>query len=87
MTDSLVDSLPSCLPLSSPLPPSPPPSSPSFLSLRHHFAKQDDQKAPVHLTAFLGYKAGMTHIVRDLERPGSSASFLSFFFDLRERPY
>lgn len=31
----------------------------------------DDPKKPVHLTAFLGYKAGMTHIVRDLERPGS----------------
>ncbi|ORY76249.1 60S ribosomal protein L3 [Leucosporidium creatinivorum] len=31
----------------------------------------DNAKAPVHLTAFLGYKAGMTHIVRDLERPGS----------------
>jgi len=26
-----------------------------------------------HLTAFLGYKAGMTHIVRDLDRPGSKA--------------
>src|SRR5262245_28210730 len=26
---------------------------------------------PVHLTAFAGYKAGMTHIVRDLDRPGS----------------
>ena len=35
-------------------------------------SKQDDAKKPVHLTAFLGYKAGMTHIVRDLERPGSS---------------
>lgn len=33
---------------------------------------KDDPKKPVHLTAFLGYKAGMTHIVRDLERPGSS---------------
>ncbi|GAA6044195.1 hypothetical protein JCM8097_006808 [Rhodosporidiobolus ruineniae] len=32
---------------------------------------KDDQKAPVHLTAFLGYKAGMTHVVRDLDRPGS----------------
>ncbi|KAL8276258.1 hypothetical protein RQP46_011332 [Phenoliferia psychrophenolica] len=32
---------------------------------------KDDAKKPVHLTAFLGYKAGMTHIVRDLERPGS----------------
>nr|AGM38939.1 ribosomal protein L3 [Absidia glauca] len=32
---------------------------------------KDDPKRPVHLTAFMGYKAGMTHIVRDLERPGS----------------
>ena len=29
---------------------------------------QDDPKKPVHLTAFLGYKAGMTHIVRELDR-------------------
>lgn len=26
----------------------------------------------MHLTAFLGYKAGMTHIVREVDRPGSS---------------
>ncbi|MCE2196896.1 50S ribosomal protein L3, partial [Streptococcus thermophilus] len=26
---------------------------------------------PVHLTAFLGYKAGMTHIVRVADKPGS----------------
>ncbi|KAJ3402569.1 60S ribosomal protein L3 [Chytriomyces hyalinus] len=32
---------------------------------------KDDAKKPVHLTAFVGYKAGMTHIVRDLDRPGS----------------
>jgi len=32
---------------------------------------KDDAKKPVHMTAFMGYKAGMTHIVRDLERPGS----------------
>ncbi|BFZ57174.1 60S ribosomal protein L3 [Savitreella phatthalungensis] len=31
----------------------------------------DDAKKPVHLTAFMGYKAGMTHVVRDLDRPGS----------------
>lgn len=24
------------------------------------------------MTAFLGYKAGMTHIVREVDRPGSS---------------
>jgi large subunit ribosomal protein L3e len=27
----------------------------------------------VHLTAFLGYKAGMTHVVREVERPGSKS--------------
>ncbi|KAI9221122.1 60S ribosomal protein L3 [Blastocladiella britannica] len=32
---------------------------------------RDDTKKPVHLTAFLGYKAGMTHVVRDLDRPAS----------------
>jgi len=32
---------------------------------------KDDPKKPVHLTAFMGYKAGMTTIVRDLDRPGS----------------
>lgn len=32
---------------------------------------KDDPKKPVHLTAFLGYKAGMTHIVRELDRTGS----------------
>jgi large subunit ribosomal protein L3e len=32
---------------------------------------RDDPKKPVHLTAFLGYKAGMTHVVRELERVGS----------------
>jgi large subunit ribosomal protein L3e len=34
------------------------------------FPKDDKSKAP-HLTAFMGYKAGMTHIVRELDRPGS----------------
>ncbi|KAK5885065.1 hypothetical protein CesoFtcFv8_018815 [Champsocephalus esox] len=29
---------------------------------------KDDPSKPVHLTAFLGYKAGMTHIVRDMRR-------------------
>lgn len=33
---------------------------------------KDDKTKPAHLTAFLGYKAGMTHIVRDIDRPGSS---------------
>ncbi|KAJ0090892.1 hypothetical protein Patl1_14792 [Pistacia atlantica] len=32
---------------------------------------KDDPTKPCRLTAFLGYKAGMTHIVRDVEKPGS----------------
>ena len=36
----------------------------------HSFPK-DDPKKPVHLTAAMGYKAGMTTIVRDLDRPGA----------------
>merc|ERR1712170_25821 len=32
---------------------------------------KDDSAKPVHLTAFLGYKAGMTHILREADRPGS----------------
>merc|ERR1719245_1318411 len=32
---------------------------------------KDDQSKPPHLTAFMSYKAGMTHIVRDMDRPGS----------------
>jgi len=32
---------------------------------------KDDPSKPVHLTAFMGYKAGMSHIVRDVDKPGS----------------
>lgn len=32
---------------------------------------KDDPSAKPHLTAFMGYKAGMTHIVRDVDKPGS----------------
>jgi len=32
---------------------------------------RDDAKKPCHLTAFMGYKAGMTHILRDVDKPGS----------------
>merc|ERR1712076_335349 len=32
---------------------------------------KDDAKKPCHLTAFLGFKAGMSHIVREVDRPGS----------------
>jgi len=43
---------------------------------RHHHGKiksfpKDDQAKPPHLTAFMSFKAGMTHIVRDVDRPGS----------------
>merc|ERR1719339_87885 len=34
------------------------------------FPKDDPSKA-VHLTCFMGYKAGMSHIVREMDRPGS----------------
>jgi len=42
----------------------------------HHRGKcksfpRDDVTKPCHLTAFMGYKAGMTHITRDLDKPGS----------------
>merc|ERR1711976_205979 len=33
------------------------------------FAK-DNQAYPCHLTAFMGYKAGCTHILRDVNKPG-----------------
>merc|ERR1712126_712223 len=32
---------------------------------------KDDPSKPVPLTCFMGYKAGMTHIVREMDRPGS----------------
>merc|ERR1719383_1439840 len=35
---------------------------------------KDDPKKPVHLTAFTGYKAGMTHICRMVDRPGSKTN-------------
>merc|ERR1712063_240715 len=35
---------------------------------------KDDASKPVHMTAFLGYKAGMTHIVREVDRPGSKVN-------------
>lgn len=34
------------------------------------FPKDDASKAP-HLTAFMGYKAGCTHILREVNKPGS----------------
>lgn len=32
---------------------------------------KDDRSKQCHLTAFMGYKAGMTHVLRDVVRPGS----------------
>merc|ERR1711976_229664 len=37
-----------------------------------HFPK-DDVTISCHLTAFMGFKSGMTHIIRDVEKPGSKA--------------
>ncbi|KAL1891239.1 60S ribosomal protein L3 [Ceratocystis pirilliformis] len=34
---------------------------------------KDDPKKAVHLTAAMGYKAGMTTIVRDMDRPGAKS--------------
>lgn len=45
--------------------------SSSNVSLVRAFPK-DDQTVKPHLTAFVGYKAGMTHIVRDFDKLGSS---------------
>jgi large subunit ribosomal protein L3e len=43
---------------------------------RHHRGRvrhypKDDAAKPVHLTAFPVFKAGMTHILRDVDKPGS----------------
>src|SRR3569833_1544514 len=43
---------------------------------KHHRGRvrsfpKDDPSKPPHLTAFLGYKAGMTHILREVNKPGS----------------
>ncbi len=43
---------------------------------KHHQGRirsfpRDNAAAKPHLTAFIGYKAGMTHVVREIERPGS----------------
>ena len=45
----------------------------------HHRGKvksfpKDDPSKPVHLTCFLGFKAGMSHIVREADRPGSKVN-------------
>merc|ERR1711931_395726 len=33
---------------------------------------KDDASQPIHLTAFIGFKAGMTHVVRTAEKQGSA---------------
>jgi len=43
---------------------------------KHHKGRvrsfpRDDKSKKCHLTAFAGFKAGMTHIVRDVVKPGS----------------
>lgn len=35
---------------------------------------KDDASKPIHLTAFVAYKAGMTHIVREVDKPGSKVN-------------
>jgi len=35
---------------------------------------KDDPTKPPHLTAFIGFKAGMTHIVREVDKPGSKTN-------------
>lgn len=42
-----------------------------FLNAVKAFPK-DDLTKPCKLTAFIGYKSGMTHIVREVDKPGSS---------------
>jgi large subunit ribosomal protein L3e len=32
---------------------------------------KDNPELACHLTAFMGYKAGMTHVVREVDKPGS----------------
>lgn len=43
---------------------------------KHHHGRirsfpKDDASAACHMTAFMGFKAGMTHCVREIDRPGS----------------
>jgi large subunit ribosomal protein L3e len=38
---------------------------------RYDHSLEMTQKKAVHLTAFAGFKAGMTHILREVDRPGS----------------
>jgi large subunit ribosomal protein L3e len=38
---------------------------------------RDDKSKPPHLTAFMGYKAGMTHILREVNKPGRLLAHLT----------
>jgi large subunit ribosomal protein L3e len=42
----------------------------NFRGRIRHFPKDDKTKS-CHLTAFAGFKAGMTHILREVDRTGS----------------
>lgn len=55
-----------------PCPPSHPRLVPNSGKVRS-WPRDEDKSAPVHLTAFKGYKAGMTHIVREMDKAGSKA--------------
>ena len=46
--------------------------SPSFFPPAVKKFPRDDPTKPCALTAFMAYKAGMTHILREVEKPGSS---------------
>ena len=47
------------------------PTPPAHQLTQPNSFPKDDPKKPVHLTAAMGYKAGMSTIVRDLDRPGA----------------
>ena len=43
---------------------------------KHHSGRirsfpRDNESLPPHITGFMAYKAGMTHVVREIDRPGS----------------
>lgn len=42
---------------------------------------KDDPNKPIHLTAFIAYKAGMTHVVREADRPGSSKFLIMLVYE------
>jgi hypothetical protein len=48
---------------------------------------RDNPEGKPHLTAFMGYKAGMTHVVREIHMPGSSFVFFSFSFPFQTTFY